>query len=198
MIDCTLVMFPLSCLYIDSFCRGSVLSSAAMPIHGRRWSDDVIHSRRCGVLGIVGKTHTVIRIRIRRSVIRIRVDETAIRIRIVVRTTDTATSRTSAFVLFPRLRLRFDASVSAYSDDWIIYFYCLLYYLIFTICCTWAAFLLWWSGRLDSRPLHSIAFSYHHILPSYFQSVCQSQHRCSIFRRRQDAHRETYSNTTKR
>ena len=74
------------------------------------------------MLGIVGKTHTDIRIRIRRSVIRIRVDETAIRIRIVVRTTDTATSRTSAFVLFPRLRLRFDASVSAYSDDWIIFF----------------------------------------------------------------------------
>ena len=44
------------------------------------------------VLGIVGKTHTVIRIRIRRSVIRIRVDETAIRIRIVIRTTDAATS----------------------------------------------------------------------------------------------------------
>ena len=83
------------------------------------------------MLGIVGKTHTVIRIRIRRSVIRIRVDETAIRIRIVVRTTDTATSRTSAFVLFPRLRLRFDASVSAYSDDWIIYF--LLFVILFDI-----------------------------------------------------------------
>ena len=136
MIDCTLVIFPLSCLYTDSFCRGSVLSSAAMPIHGRRWSDDVIHSRRCGVLGIVGKTHTVIRIRIRRSVIRIRVDETAIRIRIVVRTTDTATSRTSAFVLFPRLRLRFDASVSAYSDDWVIF---LLFVTLFDIhmCCPW-------------------------------------------------------------
>ena len=52
------------------------------------------------VLGIVGKTHTVIRIRIRRSVIRIRADETAIRIRIVVRTTDTATSRTSAFISY--------------------------------------------------------------------------------------------------
>lgn len=44
------------------------------------------------VLGIVGKTHTVIRIRIRRSVIRVRINETAIRIRIVIRTTDAATS----------------------------------------------------------------------------------------------------------
>ena len=69
------------------------------------------------VLGIVGKTHTDIRVRVRRSVIRVRINETAIRIRIVIRTTDAATSRTSAFVLFPRLRLRFDASVSAYSDD---------------------------------------------------------------------------------
>lgn len=99
--------------------------------------------------------------------------------------------------LFPRLRLRFDASVSAYSDDWVIIFYCLLLYLIFT-CVAHGAFLLWWSGRLDSRPLHSIAFSYHHILPSYFQSVCQSQHRWSIFQRRQDAHRHSHTNPTKR
>lgn len=43
-------------------------------------------------LGIVGKTRTVVRIRVRRGVIRVRIDETAIRIRIVVRTPDTATS----------------------------------------------------------------------------------------------------------
>ena len=60
------------------------------------------------VLGIVGKTHTVIRIRIRRGVIRVRIDETAIRIRIVVRTPDTATSEDfHLFVSRARLRFRF-------------------------------------------------------------------------------------------
>ena len=106
-IDHTLVMFPLSSL---AAAVAEVQSSHRLHCPYMSGAVAVIFQLPEGTreLGIVGKTRTVIRIRIRRGVIRVRIDETAIRIRIVVRTPDTATSEDfHLFVSRARLRFRF-------------------------------------------------------------------------------------------
>ena len=106
-IDHTLVMFPLSSL---AAAVAEAQSSHRLHCPYMSGAVAVIFQLPEGTraLGIVGKTRTVIRIRVRRGVIRVRIDETAIRIRIVVRTPDTATSED--FHLF---RFHAHGSVSA-------------------------------------------------------------------------------------
>ena len=74
------------------------------------------------VLGIVGKTHTDIRVRVRRSVIRVRINETAIRIRIVIRTTDAATSEDfRLYFLLSSSLFQFFLSCSFFLVRWRFY-----------------------------------------------------------------------------